>query len=160
MSDLTYRETVTEYTTDTAPAEGDHWLRHDEIFQDTMGELIVLLRDEWRAAIREQVESLQEKIRSLELKLCEAAGAISVLRTGRVLNPRGTFDDAATYEMMDVVALNGGASLRSRTVPDRARAKVGNSYARRAHAASAAFRDGKVNAERKASAVSRECRNP
>jgi hypothetical protein len=117
MSDLTYRETVTEYTTDTAPAEGDHWLRHDEIFQDTMGELIVLLRDEWRAAIREQVESLQEKIRSLELKLCEAAGAISVLRTGRVLNPRGTFDDAATYEMMDVVALNGGSFLAIKDRP-------------------------------------------
>lgn len=51
------------------------------------------------------------EIRRLELKLAECAGAVDVLRTGKVLRVRGAFSTDAEYKQFDVVMLDGSSFI-------------------------------------------------
>jgi hypothetical protein len=58
-----------------------------------------------------------QEIRELQLKIAELSGAVNVLRTGKSLRVRGTFDADARYEQFDIVAVNGSSFVATEDCP-------------------------------------------
>jgi hypothetical protein len=91
----------------------ERWLRgHLDIETQAIAEIITETIDDLEAKHDRQ-------IRELELKLAECVGAINVLRTGKNLRVRGTFDEGARYEQLDVVAFNGSSFVALEDRPGR-----------------------------------------
>lgn len=94
-----------------------------------------------RQAIAETIaETLNEleakrdqQVRELELKLARCAGGLDVLRTGKSLRVRGTFNPDLRYEQLDIVALDGSSFVATEDNPQRLREIVPNilAYGRR-----------------------------
>jgi hypothetical protein len=117
--DLIYTEPTYTERTDTAIAAPtnanggtdwsgwERWLRgHLDIQKQAMFE-----------SIAQEIAERDHQIHELELKLAECAGAIRVLRTGKTLCVRGTFDESARYEQLDVVMINGSSFVATRDNP-------------------------------------------
>jgi len=76
---------------------------------------LLIERDLLMAAVGEALSELVAKrdadIRKLELMLAECAGAINVLRTGKTLRVRGTFNAEVDYKQFDIVAVDGSSFI-------------------------------------------------
>jgi hypothetical protein len=124
--DLIYSEPVYTERADTAiaaPASAngqetdwsgwEKWLRgHLDIEKESIFETII-------ETVGDLEAQRDRQIRTLELKLAELTGTVSVLRSGRAMRVRGTFDEAARYEQLDVVAVNGSSFVATRDNPGR-----------------------------------------
>lgn len=64
-------------------------------------------------SVGEVIAERDDKIEELERRVERLAGAVDVLRTGRMMRVRGTYDpDAAdSYKMFDIVALDGSSFI-------------------------------------------------
>jgi hypothetical protein len=63
------------------------------------------------------LERRDRQIRDLELKVAELSGAVAVLKSGKCLNVRGTFDENIEYRQFDVVAVGGSSFVATRDDP-------------------------------------------
>jgi hypothetical protein len=84
---------------------------------------LLIERDLLLRAFGEALGELEAKrdaeIRKLELKLAECAGAVDVLRTGKTMRVRGTFNVNAEYKQFDIVAVDGSSFIALEDRPGR-----------------------------------------
>jgi hypothetical protein len=101
-------KTRATYASPTERTEGTDWSGWEHWMQGHKD----LLLDHVDGALVQIVEDLEKKIKTLELGLAQANGALDVLRGKGIpgtFNIKGTFDARSVYNRLDVVAFNGAS---------------------------------------------------
>lgn len=117
MSDVIYSEP--KYTERAAaPAWDAAW---NDALEKWMAGHLAITREAVFDTITEVVGDLlgerDRQIRELEIRLAECMGAVNVLRTGKVMRVRGTFNRDTKYEQLDVVAYGGSTFVATEDNP-------------------------------------------
>jgi hypothetical protein len=116
-NDVIYSEPVY-----SAPASAPAWdAAWNDALEKWMAGHLAITREAVFDTITEVVGDLlgerDSEIRALERKIAECAGAINVLRTGRTMRVRGTFNRDTKYAQLDVVAYGGSSFIATADDP-------------------------------------------